>query len=75
MSKGQAWILIVIAIVGVGAFIQMNRYKYLPPETLVGSLGVRYVIRIDHLTNEKCFIVSAQILAQGIQDALKLPSC
>ncbi len=51
MSKQQAWTLIVIAAVAVGALVQMNRYEY-----LVRNLGGwdTYLIRIDHLTGHQC---------------------
>ena len=42
MSKQQAWILIVIAAVAVGALVQMNRYEFLErklPDNAVGRFG------------------------------------
>ncbi len=51
MSKQQAWILIVIAAVAVGALIHMNRYEYLEP--YVAKRGT-YLVRIDHLTGQQC---------------------
>ncbi len=51
MSKQQAWILIVIAAVAVGALVQMNRYEFLV-QTLDG--GSSYLVKIDHLTGQQC---------------------
>ena len=50
MSKQQAWILIVIAVVAVGALVQMNRYEF-----LVQTWGDdSYLVKIDHLTGQQC---------------------
>ena len=51
MSRLQAWVLIVIAAVAVGALVQMNRYEYLV-QTLDG--GSSYLVKIDHLTGQQC---------------------
>jgi hypothetical protein len=50
MSKQQAWILIVIAAVAVGALIQMNRYEF-----LVRNLAEdTFLVKIDRLTGRHC---------------------
>ena len=50
MSKQQAWILIVVAVLAVGALVQMNRYEY-----LVGNFsGDTFLVKIDHLTGQQC---------------------
>ena len=50
MSKQQAWILIVIAAVAVGALVHMNRYEFLGRT----MSGYPYLIRIDHLMGQPC---------------------
>ncbi len=68
MSKQQAWILIVVAVLAVGALVQMNRYKYMDQRSGSGST---YIIRIDRLTGQPCFVSGSERYRKG----LKLPRC
>jgi hypothetical protein len=44
MTKQQAWVLIVIVAVAMGAIVQTNRYKYI--ERTLGNLGVEILTDI-----------------------------
>ncbi len=68
MSKQQAWILIVIAAVAVGALVQMNRYEYATQKT---GNGTTYIVRIDHLMGQPCFVSGPA----SFPKKLKLPRC
>ncbi len=50
MSKQQAWILIVIAAVAVGALVHMNRYEFL----VRNFSGDTFLVKIDRLTGQQC---------------------
>ena len=77
MSKQQAWILIVIAAVAVGALVQMNRYEFLV-QTLDG--GSSYLVKIDHLTGQQCVAsfplgISSEGRRQSFLRKIDLPPC
>ena len=76
MSKQQAWILIVIVAVAMGAIVQMNRYVYI--ETTLGGQGADYIIRIDRLTGQQCVAFVPLVFRDAPQDFLELvemPGC
>jgi hypothetical protein len=75
MSKQQAWILIAIAAVAVGALIQMNRYEYFEGSSQVGTA---YILRIDRLTGQECLKGPPPSSFGAAYDALKrsgVPPC
>ncbi len=50
LTRSAAWILIVIAAIGVGTLIQMNRFEYL----VLNLESSPYLVKIDHLTGQQC---------------------
>ncbi len=68
MSKQQAWILIVIAAVAVGALVQINRYEYF--EESIG--GFPWITRIDRLTGHQC-VVSVPVAFRSAPETFDLP--
>ena len=75
MSKQQAWILIVIAAVAVGALVQMNRYEYL--EERIGN-SPPHILRIDRLTDQVC-VTSVPLTwrskPEGFANIIDTPLC
>ncbi len=69
MSKQQAWILIVVAVVAVGALVQMNRYKY--SEQSFGEFT--YIIRIDRFTGQQC-LESVPMIFRSVPGDFNLPN-
>ena len=76
MSKQQAWILIVIAVVAVGALVQVNRYRYF--EQTLGQAASAYILRIDRLTGQQCVVsvpVAFRSAPESFLELVKMPGC
>ncbi len=62
------WVVLCIALVGIGILIQMNRYEYVDQSVAT----ISYVVRIDRLTGEKCFFSGPEGVRQKL---LEMPVC
>ncbi len=73
MSRLQAWVLIVIAAVAVGALVQMNRYEYF--ERNLGKAV--YILRIDRLTGQQCvtFVPTMRFEPEDLLERVEIAAC
>ena len=73
MSRLQAWVLIAIAAVAVGALVQMNRYEYLQQRDDI-------ILRIDRLTGQQCIAATrvskrTESSRQRFLERINVPPC
>ncbi len=76
MSKQQAWILIVVVVLGMSALVQMNRYRYF--EQTLGQAASAHILRIDRLTGQQCVVsvpVAFRSAPESFLELVKMPGC